>query len=337
MKKTIILANFGGPRHLQEIQPFLTELLSDKEVVRTQLPQILHNFIFKRVAKKRARRVAKDYELIGGKSPIYEDTEKLRFLIEEKTNHRVLTFHRYLPSTHKFFIDAVNQIQEEEQILVFPLFPQFSYATSGSIALFFKRHLCRHIVNKLRWIKSYAAHFAFVESSVACISEFLKKHEIDEEETLLFFSAHGVPKKFICTGDIYQSECELSYKKIAEAFPKSSSLLAYQSQFGKQIWIKPYTAEVCAGISSHQQKRKNVVFIPISFTSDHVETLFEIEYQYLPVIREQGLNAFRCPALNLRPDWIDGIVKILEEPNVLGNQMLIRHPKEVYCCTRENC
>jgi ferrochelatase len=149
-----------------------------------------------------------------------------------------------------------------------------------------------------------------------------------EEEVVLLFSAHGVPQEFVASGDPYQQECELSYAAIKEAFPRAHSCLCYQSQFGKQPWIQPYTSAVVAKIASYAQGRKKVVIIPLSFTSDHIETLFEIEQLYLPVLREQGVEACRCPALNRNTDWIEVIASLFRDPSeVKTTQALYRRAK----------
>jgi ferrochelatase len=145
-----------------------------------------------------------------------------------------------------------------------------------------------------------------------------------EEDTILLFSAHGLPQQFVDEGDPYESECNLSYEAVMRGFPKAKGRLCYQSKFGTQEWLRPYTDESCAQILQWHGGRKNVVFVPISFTSDHIETLFEIEKLYLPIITAQGLNAYRCPALNLEPYWIDALIEILGETNLCHNQTLIR-------------
>jgi len=204
------------------------------------------------------------------------------------------------------------------------MFPQFTYATTGSIARWFSKKLPRSVVNKMRWVKSYPAHPAFVEATQHIIRHFLEEQHLPEEETVLLFSAHGVPKKFIEQGDIYQSECEASYHAVMKAFPKSLGKLAYQSKFGRGEWVRPYTIDVCEKVKAWHEGRPNVVFVPISFTSDHIETLFEMETEYMPVIRDQGLNAYRVPAITLDPKWIQAIAAILQESNFCSNQMLIR-------------
>ncbi|HSX03978.1 MAG TPA: ferrochelatase [Rhabdochlamydiaceae bacterium] len=322
-KKTIVLVNFGGPRSLNEVEPFLKALLTDKEVIRTPLPQFIHTLIFSSAAKKRARIVQHDYAEIGGKSPIFEDTQAIAQRLSEITGISTLTFHRYIPDTHKEFVEMISKVQEEE-IEVFPLFPQFSYATTGSIAKWFWDHLPHEVINKLRWIKSYCSHPAYVACSQRLIAEFLKDQGLKEEESVLFFSAHGLPQSFIDSGDIYESECQGSFQEIARAFPKAKSLLAYQSKFGRGKWLEPATNEVCEQILSHYDNRKNVLIIPLSFTSDHIETLFEVEKLYLPIIKNKGLNAYRVPAFNRREDWVESIAHILEEGRFSKTENLLR-------------
>jgi len=323
-KKCLLIVNFGGPRTLDEVEPFLRELLTDQEVVRTSWPPLIHRVLFGRIAKKRARKVAPDYKKIGGRSPIFFDTEaiakKLRGLIDTP----IFTFHRYLPATHNDFIEEFSQDGWEE-ITIFPLFPQFTYATSGSVAHWFDRHLPQKITTKMRWIKSYADHPAFINAYRRQVQEFLEKHQLPEEKVFFLFTAHGIPKEFVEKGDVYQSECERSFQELMRCFPGGVGKLAYQSKFGPGEWLRPYTIDLSNEIKKWCEGRKHVLFIPIAFTSDHIETLFEIENEYLPPVRAQGFSAYRLPALNLCPNWIKGITEILASSDLLANQMLIRH------------
>lgn len=322
-KTAYVLANFGGPRDLDEIRPFLQELLLDPEVIRPTLPSFIHRMLFRRIAKKRSVKVKHDYEKIGGKSPIFEDTENLKRLLEERTSEEMITFHRYLPKTHPEFIAKMENLDADE-IRILPLFPQFSYATTGSIANFFARKLSPETTVKIRWIKSYAGHPAFVGTYQKLIAEFLQENKLQEEETILLFSCHGIPEKFVEEGDIYQMECNISYRLVLKAFPYTLGRLSFQSRFGPEEWIKPYTEDVCQEIDSWSEGRKNIVIVPLSFTSDHIETLFEIEELYVKELLKKNYAAYRLPALNLRPDWVQGILTLFKETNLTNNQMLIR-------------
>lgn len=315
-KKAYLLVNFGGPRHLNEIEEFLIALLTDQEVLRTPFPPFLHRFLFTRVAKKRTLKITPDYAAIGGKSPIFDDTQAIAASASRLLNAPIMTFHRYLPKTHAEFIHKIKQIDASE-ILVFPMFPQFSYSTTGSIALWFKKHLPKAIVDKLRWMKSYPADPMYIDAYAQVIGDFLAEKQLAEEDTFLLFSAHGLPKRYIDTGDVYQEECELSYRLLSSRF-KSPSKLCYQSQFGKEEWIRPYTAEVC----EQMNEGKQVVIVPLSFTSDHIETLYEIEHIYLPLIEKNGIKAYRCPALNRRPEWIETIAELFEKAKIENSQLI---------------
>lgn len=312
----ILLVNFGGPRHLDEVVSFLTSLLCDRDVIRTPFPQFFHNWMFGRIARKRALKICEDYEGIGGCSPIYFDTEALAVALSQRLKTPVHTFHRYLPATHSTSLNTLKNGPYK----VLPLFPQFSYATTGSIA----RYLSRHSKAKLHWIRSYAAHPAFIAAYQRKISDFLHTTHLREEETFLLFSAHGLPQQFVDKGDPYESECNNSFHAVMHAFPKAKGRLCYQSKFGKGEWLRPYTDESCETILQWHEGRKNIVFVPISFTSDHIETLFEIEKLYLPIIASKGLKAYRCPALNLEPYWINALVEVLKETRLCDSHRLVR-------------
>lgn len=318
-----MIVNFGGPRTLNEVEPFLRSLLTDKEVIRTKFPQPFHNFLFGRIAKKRALQVVKDYKKIGGGSPIWSDTEFVASSLREELNAPVLAFHRYLPASHPSFIEKMNALECQE-ITVFPMFPQFTFATTGSIARYFSKHLSPSLLKKMWWIKSYPSHPAYIEVMQQTIRDFLVQNRLVEEETLLLFSAHGLPKIFVDQGDLYAFECRLSFERIVAGFPKVEGMLSFQSKFGKGEWLRPYTEDVCHQIEIYAKKRSYVVFVPLSFTSDHIETLFEVEEQYMPVVTKKGFRALRVPALNRRSDWIGAIQEIILRSSPCSNSMLVR-------------
>jgi ferrochelatase len=325
MRIGYLIVNFGGPRDLEEVRPFLEALLTDKEVISTRLPQSIHNFVFRRVARKRADKVAKDYLSIGGKSPIYADTEAVVEQLRKRLSGPILTFHRYLTDTHSAFKADVMRLEKEcDELRIFPMFPQYTYATTGSIARWFQEHFDRSIINKMRWVKSYGGHPAFIHAQQQSIAAFLAEQKLRRQETVLLFSAHGIPQQFVDRGDPYQSECETSFRKIMSAFPEIEGKLCYQSKFGRGEWIKPYTIDLCERVGEWIGERRDVLFIPLSFTSDHIETLFEVETEYMTVIRQKGHRAWRLPALTLDPQWLEAIVTILQEDQLSTNRMLMR-------------
>jgi len=323
ISEKLLIVNFGGPRSLDEVESFLISLLTDRDLISSKMPDFLHRWFFTYIAKKRARKVKHDYDLIGGGSPIFGDTEFIAESVSKEIGLPFLTFHRYLAATHTLFI---KQMQEETstRFTVFPLFPQFSYTTTGSIARWFTTHLSASIVQRLEWVSSYSDDSAYIEVMAKLIQEFLHSYKLNESETILLFSAHGLPKSYIDKGDGYENECKRSFEKIASYFPEALSQLSYQSKFGKEEWLRPYTDEFCKEILSPRRNDKQVVFIPLSFTSDHVETLYEIEYQYLPLVEKRGLKAYRAPALNRRSDWIRAIGQMIAKRPRVANQFLYK-------------
>ena len=322
-KTALILANFGGPRNLEEIESFLIELLCDQEVVRTPLPKWLHQRLFKAIAKKRVGKVQEDYKLIGGKSPIYEDTLKVAEKPKSKLPDEIIIFQRYLPSTHLEFINQVKNCQAEK-IIVFPFFPQFSTSTSGSIAKWFNENLPQDVINKLFWLKSYPKELPFTDLFAKRIEDFISDKALDQDKLVMLFSAHGVPQKFIKNGDPYQSECEASFNQISKKFPLIRSILCYQSKFGYGQWIKPYTVDVSKNINEYAKGKTQALFIPLAFTSDHIETLFEIENDYMPLTKKNGLTTYRLNAFNAEDDWISTIEALIKNPTLTKNDSLIR-------------
>jgi protoporphyrin/coproporphyrin ferrochelatase len=327
-KIALLVVNFGGPRNVEEVPLFLEDLLTDKDVIRTPLPGFLQDWFFKRIARKRSKKVAEDYEVIGGKSPIYEDTEWVSSALGKAVNLPSVAFHRYLRDTHKESIDKLEAIAADE-VWVFPLFPQFSYATTGSIARWFKQNTHEELYKKMKWVESYSSDERYISSFTRNIHSFLEEKKLKEEETVLLFSAHGLPESFIQEGDPYQRECQESFHKISKNFPRAHSILSYQSKFGRAKWIEPSTIEMCNQVKTWIGDKRQIVFIPLSFTSDHIETLFEVEQEYMLPLQEAGYAAYRCPALGRREDWVEAMKGILLDSEKVENAHLIRTKNEL--------
>jgi protoporphyrin/coproporphyrin ferrochelatase len=320
-KKALVIVNFGGPRNLDEVSDFLVALLTDSDVIRTPFPSFIQEPFFRRIAKKRAPKVMKDYEKIGGKSPIFADTEWMASSLSEILQIPTLTFHRYLKSTHEEFLDSLHKVEADE-IIVFPMFPQFSYVTTGSIARFFSKHVKKETLQKMLWIDSYPSNEKYIGAFCSLIRDFLQKNGL--QEVTFLFSAHGLPVKYIQQGDPYQKECEATFKAISEEFPQHESFLAYQSKFGRGEWLQPATLDVCTKPHLFLDSKKPVVFIPLSFPSDHIETLFEVEEEYVKPLQALGYSAYRCPALGRREDWLEAVKEIALESKLVQNHTLVR-------------
>lgn len=300
MDKTYLLANFGGPRALWEVEPFLVALLTDPLVTGSFLNASVHRSLFTWIARKRTALLQRQYATIGGCSPIYEDTEKLAQQLSEYLQARVITFHRYLPNTHVRTITALTKTQGK--IIGLPLFPHFTYSVTGSIQKFFQTHITKPI----HWIAHFGSHPAFISSLVSHILCFLKEQEIPRDDCYLVFSAHSLPKKYIKKGDPYESQCQASYRTLCREL-QIDSTLSYQSKFGYGRWLTPSTKQVVNNLCS---TKSHVVIVPFSFVSDHIETLYEIDRLYLPPLRLR-YQAKRLPTLAASPQWPYALASIM--------------------------
>lgn len=320
----LLLVNFGGPRTLEEVEPFLSALLADQEMIRTPWPGFIHRWVFNRVAHSRAPELRRAYSTLGegGCSPIYEDTQYLAERLSERLGVPVLAFHRYLEATHRDCFEQIIALQAQP-LTLFPLFPHFSCATTGSIATLFARRLPRRVVESLAWVRSYPGHPRFISLWESRIRDALASLQVAEGRALLLFSAHGLPQRFIDEGDPYEKEIRESVNKIASLFPQALCRLSFQSKFGKETWLEPSTLEVCHSLAQ-ERPREAVLVIPISFTSDHIETLYEIDQEYLPIIQGGGLRVRRLKAFNRDSDWIECIVEIIRDTKGTQTGALLR-------------
>lgn len=316
----VIIVNFGGPRNLAEVEPFLISLLTDLDVIRTPFPSWIQKPFFRSIAKKRAKRVSQEYAEIGGKSPIFEDTEWVVEELRKTLQVPVLGFHRYLESTHPLFLEQLYSFKEKEWV-VFPLFPQFSYVTAGSVARWFKDHIEKNFLSRMQWVSSYPTDPEYIRAFSHVIEKTIQENSL--RDATLLFSAHGLPVQYIKEGDPYQIECEASYQALSNLFPSHPNMLAYQSQFGRAKWLEPSTRYVCEHPDNFLDKERPVLFIPLSFSSDHIETLFEVE-GYRQQLIEAGFTAYRCPALGREPKWLEAIEKMIQSSSLVKNQSLIR-------------
>lgn len=328
-----VLVNFGGPRNQDEVYPFLKALLCDQDVIQTGFIKPFHDLLFSYIAKKRSKTVKEDYQEIGGASPIFFDTEKLAVELEKEFERPFICFHRYLPATHQEFFQKINQFKDKK-ILCIPMFPQFSFATTGSCARFFEQNLCGRLLENIQWIPSYATHSAFINAYSAQIKKVCLDNQLSLDQVCLFTSFHGVPRKFICFNDPYENHCQASFNALKAQFPESEHILAYQSKFGKGEWLRPYTIDLVEN-EPIWDASKHVLFVPLSFTSDHIETLFEVQEQYIEPLLKKGLKALRVPSLQGQSHWLYEIIK--DHMPYLSTSMLVRREKKGCCQRSTNC
>jgi ferrochelatase len=310
----VVLLNMGGPDSLSAIRPFLARLFSDRELIRLPLAPVTQPLFAWIVSGLRARHVRKYYEEIGGGSPIAELTDRQRAALERALgetggNFRVYVGMRYW---HPLAKHAVLEMKEDgvARAIALPLYPQYCAATTGSSLSDLRRWM--------RWggadfplteIRSWPDHPGYIAALCARIEETLEETP-GTEETHLLFSAHGVPKSFIDGGDPYQAETEKTVAAVRERFPEISHSISYQSRLGRTEWLKPDTVEEVARLGREGIKR--LVVVPVSFVSDHIETLHELDIRLRETAREAGIVTFlRVPTFNDSPAFIGALKEIV--------------------------
>ena len=306
-KKGVILINLGGPNSLEDVEPFLYNLFSDPDIFK--LP--FQKFLAKLIAKVRAKKTREYYEVMGGKSPQLEQTLEQAKALRDKLgeSYKVVVGMRYWKP---FIRDALKTLIDEgiKEIILLPLYPQFSITTTGSAFNEFQRAVKELKAEnlKVRKVFHFYNHPLFIKAWVERIREKVEK----PEDYHFIFSAHSLPKKIIEKGDPYQKQTEETVKLIMQHFPKASYTLAYQSKVGFGKWLEPSTEEAIR--NAIEKGIKKIVVIPISFVSEHSETLYELDHVYKNLAERLGCEEFiRIPTLQTHPTFIKALEKIVKE------------------------
>ncbi|CAL1371851.1 unnamed protein product [Linum trigynum] len=323
-KVGVLLLNLGGPETLDDVQPFLFNLFADPDIIR--LPR-LFRFLQKPLAQfisvVRAPKSKEGYASIGGGSPLRQITdaqaEALRkSLWEKNVPAKVYVGMRYW---HPFTEEAIEQIKRDgiTKLVVLPLYPQFSISTSGS-SLRLLESIFRedeYLVNMQHTvIPSWYQREGYITAMTNLIEKELLKFD-NPEKVVIFFSAHGVPIAYVEeAGDPYKAEMEECVDLIMDELEKrritNPYTLAYQSRVGPVEWLKPYTDETIIDLGRKGVKR--LLAVPISFVSEHIETLEEIDVEYKELALESGIEKWgRVPALGCEPTFISDLADAVIE------------------------
>ncbi len=309
-KIAVVLLNLGGPDSLEAVEPFLYNLFSDKDIFKIPFGQ---KFFAKIIARKRAPKVIEQYKQIGGKSPINEITEAQRSALEnalreENCKCDVFTAMRYW---HPLSEETAWKIKEGEydKIVLLSLYPHYSAVTIGSSLNEWSRKFKPKKEEQIV-IASYHDDENYHKAVNARIDEALAHFE-KAEKVFILFSAHGVPESLINKGDPYQKQIIESVEMIMHARGKSNPYaISYQSKVGPVKWIEPSTENKILELA--KAGVKNLLVVPISFVSDHLETLYELKKKYMRLAVESGINNYKVSnGLNDLPIFIDALKKIV--------------------------
>ena len=312
MKKAVILFNLGGPDKLESVEPFLCNLFNDPAILN--LPGIIRYPLAKFIANRRSPITKRIYEKLGGSSPILKLTIDQSEKLEKKLNQNnsldeykcFIVMRCWHPRAKK----VVNEVRSfnPEEIILLPLYPQFSASTSASSIKEWE-DICK--INNYK-IKT---------STICCYpteDNFIKAHAVEINKKIngidnykLIFSAHGLPEKNIKKGDPYQWQVEQTVNEIVKYLNIQNLdwILSYQSRVGSLKWIGPSTDSV---IIKNSKLGKQLIIVPVAFVSEHSETLVELDIEYKKLALDNGcIKYIRVPALGVNDTFIESLSNLI--------------------------
>ncbi|XP_054162405.1 ferrochelatase, mitochondrial-like [Oppia nitens] len=344
----ILMLNMGGPDTLDEVQPFLTRLFTDKDII----PLPAQSKLGPLIAKRRTPKIQEKYGQIGGGSPIKQWTEKQGLLLTKMLDeispdsapHKFYVGFRYAkPLTE----EAIETMERDgvKNAIAFCQYAQYSCSTSGSSINAIARHYISSIgatsSPSMRWsfIDRWPTNAGLIEAFADLIQkEMLEFPEDKRNKTVLLFSAHALPLSAVNKGDTYPAEVGATVLKVMELLNfKYPYRLVWQSKVGPMSWLAPQTDEALKGFA--EKGYKNFLLIPIAFVNEHIETLHELDIEYGQELAEELKleTVRRCPAPNIHPAFIRGMASLvkshIESGEICSPQLMLPCP----LCTKQVC
>ena len=321
MKLGVLLFNLGGPETLRDVKPFLYRLFSDPEIIHVKWAP-LRKAIAYTIATLRRKTSEGYYSQIGGGSPLRRLTEEQARALAEEFKRRGKSVETFVGmcTWHPFLNEAVSKIEKSDldALVILPLFPHYSVTTTGSgfsilHGLVDRRPSFQKL--KLHWVRQWPDQPTYIESFVEAIQAELTKFG-NPEKVHLLFSAHSIPESYVRNGDPYLDQTKLSVERIMDRLGRKNPYqLSFQSKIGPVKWLEPFTNDVIKKLGN--DGIDDVLVVPISFVSEHIETLYELDILYKKVAAEAGVANFRrVPALNSDPTFIRALAEIVE--NAVG-------------------
>lgn len=344
-KTGILMLNMGGPEKLEDVHDFLLRLFMDTDLMKLPVQNKLGPFI----AKRRTPKIQEQYSKIGGGSPIKHWTsmqgEGMVKLLDEMSPetapHKFYIGFRYV---HPLTEEAIEEMEKDgvERAVAFTQYPQYSCSTTGSsLNAIYRYYSNRGDRPKMRWsvIDRWPTHPLLVECFAEHVSnELLKFPEDKRDDVVILFSAHSLPMAVVNRGDPYPQEVGATVQRVMERLGHCNPYrLVWQSRVGPMPWLGPQTDEVIKGLC--ERGKKNILLVPIAFTSDHIETLHELDIEYGQVLGEEcGVeNIKRAESLNGNPLFMKALADLvqshLKSNQPCSRQLTLRCP----LCTNPTC
>ena len=334
----VVLLNMGGPDSLAAVEPFLFNLFNDNDIIRLPLRGFLLQWpLAKMISSRRARFVRGYYEKIGGKSPIAKITRLQARLVEQRLNaaggdrYRCYVAMRYW---NPFTDEAVAAMKRDgvTRIVALTLYPHYTTATTDSSLRELRRGLARAGMGALpvTVVDRYFDDPRYLDALTRRVRFGLQRRFTDEERkrALILFSAHGLPVSFIKKGDPYVDHLRTTITGVVARLSLSLGyvpewMLSFQSRAGPTKWLEPSTEDTIKQLAA--AGRREVLAVPISFVSDHIETLYEIDMLFGDEARALGLAWKRAPSINHEPLFIEALASLVERAVAPPRALLAAH------------
>lgn len=311
MKTAVVLFNLGGPDSLYAVKPFLFRMFNDPAIIH--LPQPFRFLFAKTISFLRARKARDIYRHIGGKSPLLEQTqaqaEALEKMLAREGEYKVFVSMRYWHPTSNLVAKNVKA-WAPNHILLLPLYPQYSTATTASSFEDWDQSAKEAELNTpATRLCCYPTDLSFIAAHAKTIRETYWKAAEDGKPRVLF-SAHGLPKRTIAKGDPYQWQVEKTVAAIVQVLSINDLdfKICYQSRVGPMAWLGPPTDKE---ILSAAQDKVPVVIVPVAFVSEHSETLVELDRDYRKIAEDNDVPGYwRVPALGVHELFIEALADL---------------------------
>ena len=319
MKLGVVLLQMGGPASTGEVKPFLRNLFSDPDIIDMPLGALFRPLIARIIASRRAPRVARLYEEIGGGSPIGETTLRQAAALEKQLGYewetRTVVAMRYCRPDTGDAIDALVPF-DPGLVVLLPLYPHYSSTTTGSSFNEWERALARSGVRFRRVIRieSYHTYPLYLDSLIEKINDRLAEYdEARRHRTHILFSAHGLPVRTVERGDPYKDQIEETvYAVMARGRFENPWSLAFQSRVGPVKWLEPFTQVEIERLA--RTGVDSVLVVPVSFVSDHLETLHEIGIEIRDHAHAAGIRHYELTrALDDSPRFITALRNLVSD------------------------
>lgn len=318
-RRAVVSMNLGGPDSPQAVRPFLYNLLSDPAII--QLPAGLRLPLAWLMASRRATIAGGIYARLGGSSPLLANTEAQARALEEQlgAEYRCFIAMRYWHPLTAATVAAVKAWQPEEVILL-PLYPQYSTTTTASSLAEWQREARRQgLTGQASTIRSYPEEPGFIAAMADAAAVALAAVERAGLPARVLFSAHGLPLKIVRAGDPYPQEVERTARALVGALarPALDWAVCYQSRVGPLAWLGPSIDEE---IRRAGRERTAVVVVPVSFVSEHSETLVELDHDYRLLAEGCGVPAYRrVPTAGTDARFIVGLARLVRGARAGGS------------------